>query len=226
MDARTALPGWQRAGVIAFGMAWAVMATAETLLGDLDALDDVAVIAAHSGQIAAAGLLHVLAGALLVWGLAAVAGLAWHTVPGRIGWVVTAVTAPGLGAFGMLHLLAVETAAPGLDAAAMQQFLVERLSEAPGAWAVPMLVVAFFGAFALTALVAGLARSGVASWGATALLAAGAVVHLVGGGVDLLEVAGNWGTAVGLAWAAVDVWRTAGTDRRRISVPAVALADR
>jgi hypothetical protein len=207
MDGTTTVAGWQRAGVIAFGAAWVAVATAETLLGSRDALDDVAVIGASAGRIAAAGLIHVMAGALLAGALAVLAAPAWRTVLGRVGWVLAAVTAPCLGAFGMLHLLAVETAAPGLDAAAMQQFLVDRLSAAPGPWGVPVLFVAFVGTFALPVLAAGLARARVAPWAAAAVAGAGAVLHFFGGGVEALEVASHWVLAAGLAWAAVGLWR-------------------
>ncbi|WP_400994837.1 hypothetical protein [Agromyces sp. GXQ0307] len=215
----TVMMGWRRAGIVALGAAWVPVAIAETLLMDgLDALDDVAVIAANSDRIATAGLLHVLGGVLLVAGLAAVAAPALRTVVGRIGWLLCALVAPCIGAFGMLHLLAVEVASDRLDAAAMQEFLVERLGGV-GPWTVPVMIAAFLGAPAVALLVAGLARFRIASWWAFAVIVVGTLAHAFGSEAEIVETASQWVVAIGLAWAAAGLWvalpwpttRTSGT---------------
>jgi hypothetical protein len=207
--ARRRLP-LQRIAAVALGTAWAVMATAETIIGDLDSLDDLAAMTAGSSTIAAAGLLHLLAAALLGVALAGLVPVMWagrRSVVGRTGWSVALAAVPCLGAFGMLHLLAVETTADGLDPGAMEEFLIERLTDSAGPWAVPVLIMALLLPWALVLLAGGLTRLGVASWIAAALVALGALLHAFDPGDSWIEFAGHWVIAAGLAVAAVGVWR-------------------
>jgi hypothetical protein len=199
------LPAGARATAVVLGLSWVPLALGETLLGDLDALPDVATVAGGSGRIATAGLLHIVSAVLL--GYAAVgllARLRGHVL-GRIPATLLLVVAPCLGAFGMLHLLALETTATGLDPAAMDAFL-DRLSAAPGWWSIPVAVVALLGLPLLALTCLALARTGAVRWWGPVLVAAAAVGHFAGvSGVT--EVASHWTAAAGLALVAIDLIR-------------------
>lgn len=190
-----------------FGASWVALAIAETLLGNgLDALDDVLTIRSSSGLIATAGLLHLLTAVLLGFGLVGLAPLVRGSVTARIGWALSVIGVPCVGAFAMLHLLAVEVAAPGLPAAAMNQFLVDRLGQAGGPWLVPILYAAFIGGIGFILLVVGLARLGLVSWVAAGVVAAGVVLHAFGGS-EVTETLSHWMEAAGLVLATVDIAR-------------------
>ncbi len=119
---------------------------------------------------------------------------------------MTAFMAVILGAFGMLHLLAAETAASGLDSEAMQTFLVERHGGF-GFWAVPLVFVALLGPWSVALLLAGLARRGAVSWAAIAVLVVGALVHLFWAS-ELVEVISHWVMAAALVLAAAGLAKT------------------
>jgi hypothetical protein len=202
----SAVPPGIRGTAVVLGLAWLPLAVAETLLGDLDALPDVLTVAGGSDRIATAGLLHIVTGVLL-----AIAAVGLWTRSGsqlarRVTAVAVLVVSVCLGAFGMLHLLTLETAADGLDPVAMNAFL-DRLSDAPGWWSVPVAVVGLLGApvLAVTCLV--LARAGAVRWWGPGLVSAAAVAHFaVASGV--VEIAAQWALAVGLAVVAVELFRT------------------
>lgn len=199
----TVLPG----GLIAVALAavWVVMASAELVLGPLDALDNVEAMADGSARIATGGLLHLLAAVILTIVVVGVPSLLWRSVLGRIGWWLTLIAVPCLGAFGMLHLLALETAAEGLDGTAMEQFLVQQLGEGGGLWSVPVLITAMVLPFALVLLLVGLARSSSITWIAPALFAVGAIVHLLVPG-EVVEVASHGIMAAGTVTAGISMW--------------------
>lgn len=105
--------------------AWLAIAAAETLLGGgQDALNNVGMIQDNYVVITTAGMLHGVAGMLLIVGLTGVAPLVWASGFGRVGWFLSMTLTAGLGSFAMLHLLALETAAAGLDGAAMSQWVM------------------------------------------------------------------------------------------------------
>lgn len=216
---RTAMPAH---GLAAVGLAgfWLVIASAETLLGDgQDALDDVGMIADNSGLISGAGLLHWLAGVLLVVALAGLAPLVWSSRLARIGWWLTVTMTTSLGAFAMVHLLAVQTAAPGLDPVAMNEFLVDRLGSGAGPWIGPMLFVGILGPVSVMILLSGVARAGLASWISPALFAAGGIIHAVLPG-ELVEAGSHWLMASGPVLAAHGVWCARGrTSEGAATVP-------
>ena len=183
------------------GLSWVAVAAAETLLtGGLDALDDVTMIGEHAGTITTAGLLHLLGAVLLGLGLAGSAALAWASRWSQVGWTLTMVGVPCLGAFAMLHLLAVETAASGLDGEAMNQFLIEQLSSGVGGWAVPVGIFALVTPLAVVLLLVGLARSRSLNWWPAGVTAAGMILHLIGD-TELLEALSHWMIAAGLLLA-------------------------
>jgi hypothetical protein len=191
-----------------FGASWIALAIAETLLGNgLDALDDVLMIRANSGRIATAGLLHLVTAVLLGFGLVGLAPLVRGSVTARVGWVLSMIGVPCLGAFAMLHLLALEVAAPELAADAMNQYLVDRLGQAGGPWLVPILYAAFIGGIGFILLVVGLARLGLVSWVAVGVVAAGVVLHAFGG-TEVTETVSHWMEAAGLVLAAFGVARS------------------
>lgn len=192
---------------VPLALSWAAVAAAETLLGDLDALTDVASVSAGAGRVAAAGLLHVLAGVLLAVGAVGLLGLLRGRLVGRIAAGLVVGSAVCLGAFGMLHLLAVEVAAPDLDAAAMDAFLA-RLSTEPGWWALPVAVVALLALPALAVACLSLARADRVRWWGGAVVAVAAVGHAVLGD-GWTEVAAHWLAAAGLAVVALDLVRAA-----------------
>jgi hypothetical protein len=106
----------------------------------------------------------------------------------------------------MLHLLAVETAAEGLDAAAMNEFLTERLAQGAGAWAVPIGVFALLAPVAHVLLTVALARRGVIAWAAPVLVLLGMVGHaVIGSGTS--EIVSLWVLAAGAAVAGFGIWR-------------------
>jgi hypothetical protein len=215
------LPLSGRATALALGLSWVPIAVAETLLGDLDALDDVAAMAGGAGRIASAGLLHVLSGVLLAYAAVGLLARLRGRTGGRIGATLVLVLSTCFGAFGMLHLLALETTAADLDPAAMNAFL-DRLSEAPGWWSVPVGVVGLLGmpVMALTCLA--LARSGAVRWWGPAVVTAAALVHFAGLS-GALEIAAQWGVVAGLTIVAFDLTRavrSARTARADVRVPA------
>lgn len=196
-------------GLAAVGLTgfWLAVAAAETMLGDgQDALDDVVMISRSSSLITGAGLLHWLAGVLLVVALAGLAPLVWPSRVGRTGWWLSLTMTTSLGAFAMLHLLAVETAAPGLDPVGMNEFLVDRLGAGAGPWVGPMLLVGLVGPVSVLVLLCGVVRVGLSSWLAPALFGAGAVVHMTVPG-EVVETGSHWLMAAGTIVAAHGIWR-------------------
>lgn len=213
---RTKVPAHGLAAVGLTGF-WVAVAAAETLLGDgQDALDDVAMISRSSSLITGAGLLHWLAGVLLVVALAGLAPLLWSSRVARVGWWLSLTMTSSLGAFAMLHLLALETAAPGLDPVAMNEFLVDRLGAGAGPWIGPMLFVGLLGPVSVLVLLCGVVRVGLGSWLAPALFGAGAVVHAAVPG-ELVETGSHWLMAAGTTVAAHGIWR-ARRDAREVTV--------
>lgn len=207
-------------GLAAIGLTgfWLAVAAAETLLGDgQDALDDVAMISRSSSLITGAGLLHWLAGVLLVVALVGLAPLVWPSRVGRAGWWLSLTMTTSLGAFAMLHLLAVETAAPGLDPVGMNEFLVDRLGAGAGPWIGPMLLVGLLGPVSVLVLLCGVVRVGLSSWLAPALFGAGAVVHMAVPG-EVVETGSHWLMAAGTIVAGHRTWR-ARRDGREAAAP-------
>jgi hypothetical protein len=196
-----------RATALALGLCWVPLAIGETVLGELDALPDVATIAGGSSRIAAAGLLHIVSGVLLAYAAVGLLARLRGRLLGRIGAVLVLVLSTCLGAFGMLHLLALETTAADLDPTAMNAFL-DRLSLAPGWWSVPVGIVGLLGlpVVALTCLA--VARTGVVRWSGPVVVTAATVLHFAGLS-GALEVAAHWGVAVGLTLVAIDLSRPA-----------------
>jgi hypothetical protein len=181
--------------VVGLGGCWVALALAETLLGDLDALSDAATLAEGQGRVAAAGLLHVLAGFLLALGLVGLGARACASRLTVAGLVGAALLASCLGAFGMLHLLSLEMVDE--DLAKLQGF---------GTWGVPVLVVGLLGTWLLLLLLAGLARSGHAPWWSVGMVLVGSLLHLFGWN-ELAEVSSHWIVALGLVGAATVVAR-------------------
>jgi hypothetical protein len=204
-----------RLGALSLGGVWLAVAVAETVRGNLGALDDVQAIAEGSDRLTTAGGLHLVAGVCLAYALVGLAPLLWgagrlpRTGLSRWGWWASSIAVPCFGAFGMLHLLAIEAAAPGLDGAAMQQFLVERLGGG-GAWNIPVAVAAIVMPFIMLALLYGLARADVVSWWAPFLVAFGAVVHAFGW-TSWVDIASHWLIAVGGIVATIGLWRSTTT---------------
>lgn len=192
-----------RAVAAALGAAWAPLALGETLLGDLDALDDVALVADGSARIAAAGLLHCASGVLLAYAAVGLTARLRRRLIGRVAAWLLLVAAVCLGAFGMFHLVALETASAGLDPAAMNAFL-ERFSVAPGYWALPLAVIGLLAYPLLTVVCVSLARAGIVRWRGPAIAAAATVAHAVGG-QGLTELLAGWVMTAGLALVAVDL---------------------
>lgn len=178
---------------IGLGGSWIALALGETVIGELDALESSATLAASSGRVVTAGLLHVLAGVLLTYGLVGLANRVQQSTLMKISVLLTGLLATCLGAFGMLHLLALE-----MDDATLEK------TQGFGAWGVPVLVVALLGAFVLVLLLASLARLGAVPWWTVGLTFAGAVLHLFGGS-GLTEVAAHWLIAAGMLSAAVSL---------------------
>ncbi|MBB2996548.1 hypothetical protein [Paeniglutamicibacter cryotolerans] len=197
-----------RLAAMGIGGAWIALATAETLLlKGQDALDDVSMIGDNYWLIAAAGFLHACASVLLVVGLAGVAPLLWASASARVGWFFTAAMATGLGSFAMVHILALETAAAGLDGPAMNRFLVERLGEGTGPWTIPVLFVALLGPWSVVLLLFGLTRVRRIHWISPALFAGGAVAHMLIPG-EIPESTSLWVMAVGGILAANGILRS------------------
>lgn len=201
------LPLSARATALALGLGWLPIAAAETLLGDLDALDDVAAMASGAGRIASAGLLHVLSGVLLAYAAVGLLARLRGRIGGRIGATLVLVLSTCLGAFGMLHLLALEATAADLDPAAMNAFL-DRLSEAPGWWSIPIAVVGLLGVPVVALTCLALARAGAVGWWGPAVVTVAAVAHFVGGS-GTIEIAAHWAVAVGLLTITIELTRPA-----------------
>jgi len=193
---------------VGIGGAWFAVAAAETLMSNgQDALDDVGMIGENYGPIASAGILHWVGGMLLVVGLVGVAPLVWRSRIGRAGWFLTLPLAVGLGAFAMVHLLALETAAAGLNGEAMNQFLIERLGEGSGPWTILILFVALVGPWSFALLLVGLVLVRQVSWVSPALFAVGAVAHMLLS-AELVETMSLWVMAAGGVLAAYGILRS------------------
>lgn len=184
--------------VVGLGGCWAALALAETVIGDLDTLSALGPLSESPGRIVVAGLLHLLAGVLLVLGVAGVAGAAWASRLGRAGVVLCALLAVGLGGFGMLHLLTVEMTA-AIDPDAISGALDRGDGRRP-AWQLPVAVVALGGGWLLAVLLAGLARLGLVPWASVGVVAAGALLHFFKGDGPLEYVA-HWVVAAGMVLA-------------------------
>jgi hypothetical protein len=206
------LPLSPRTLAVTLGLSWVPLALGETLLGDLDALDDVHAIAAGSAAIATAGLLHCLSGILLAFAGAGLLARMRKGVAGRVVAGLVLVVAVCLGAFGMLHLLALETAGPDLEPSAMNAFL-QRLSEAPGWWSVPVGFVALLGLPVLAATCLWLGRAGAVRWWGPGAVTAAAVAHFALGS-GTAEIVSLWVAAAGLLLVGVDLARPVRTRRR------------
>lgn len=180
---------------VGLGGSWIAFALGETVIGELDALDSAVELAANNGRVVIAGMLHVLAGVLLTYGLVGLADQVRESVLVRVSALLVGLLATCLGAFGMLHLLALE----------MDDSTLEK-TQGFGAWGAPVFVVAFLGAFLLVLLLASLARIGAVPWWAVGVTFAGAVLHLLGGS-DLTEVASHWLIAAGMVAGAVRLAR-------------------
>lgn len=178
--------------VVGLGCSWVALALGETVIGELDALDSASELAANSGRVVAAGLLHVLSGVLLTFGVMGLAERMRESTFVRVSALLCGVLATCLGAFGMLHLLALE-----MDDSSLAN------TQGFGAWGVPIIVVALLGAFLLVLLMASLARLGVVPWWAVGVAFAGAALHLVGG----FEVGSHWLIAVGMLAGALSLGR-------------------
>lgn len=200
-----------RLGALSLGAVWLVVALAETLKGDLGTLEDVRAIASGTDRLTAAGLLHLVAGICLTYALVGLAPLVWgrYRLPrarwSRWAWWAGTLAVPCFGAYAMLHLLAIEAAAPGLDGTAMQQFLVERLGGG-GTWNIPVAVIAIIMPFIMLAFVFGLARADAVSWWSPFLVAFGAIVHAFSW-ASWVDITSHWFIAVGGLIAAVGLWR-------------------
>lgn len=203
-------PGFPARGLAAVGLsgAWIAVAAAETLLRNgQDALNDVAMIGENHSLIAAAGMLHWAAGMLLIVALAGTAPLVWASRIGRVGWTLTVTLAAGLGAFAMVHLVALETAAAGLDGAAMNTFLIQRLGEGTGPWLIPVLFVGLVGPWSVALLLVGLVRVHLVHWASPALFAGGAAMHMLLTG-EFFETASHWVMVAGVVLAAHGILRS------------------
>lgn len=197
---------------VGIGGTWLAVAAAETLMSNgQDVLDDVGMIAENYPLIAVAGLLHWAGGILLVLGLAGLAPLLWASMLGRVAWLLMLPLAVGFGAFSMVHLLALETAAPGLDGAAMNEYLTQRLGDGTGPWIIPITFVALLGPWSFLLMLISLVRLRLAVWAAPAVFVAGAVVHMLIAD-ELAETLSLWAMAAGGVLAAVGIWRTSSVD--------------
>ncbi|WP_153394589.1 hypothetical protein [Ornithinicoccus halotolerans] len=177
--------------LIGLGGSWIAFALAETVIGELDALHSAAELAANGGRVTTAGLLHIVAAVLLTYALMGLVGQGRRNMPARAGALLCGVLAPCLGAFGMLHLLALEMNDSGLER--LQGF---------GAWGLPVFVAAFLGPFLLLLLLAGLARGGEVPWWAAAVVGVGAVLHFFSGS-GVVEVVSHWLIAAGMVAGAL-----------------------
>ncbi|WP_157962436.1 hypothetical protein [Homoserinimonas sp. OAct 916] len=193
---------------VGLGGAWIAVAVAETLLiGGQDALNDVGMIGENYLVITIAGMLHWAAALSLTVGLVGVAPLIWASRIGRIGWSLTTALAAGLSAFAMVHLLALETAAAGLDGPAMNQFLVERLGDGTGPWVIPIFFVALVGPWSFALLLFGLVRVRRVHWISPVVFVIGALIHLLFA-AEILESLSVWVMAAGGMIAAYGILRS------------------
>lgn len=204
---RAAFPA-ARLAAAGIGATWVAAATAETLLGNgQDNFNDVGMLSDNYALITAAGLLHWAGGIFLLVGLAGLAPLLWAGRLGRAALLLTAPLAVGLGAFAMLHLVVLETAAEGLNGPAMNQFLIQRLGEGNGPWIIPIIFVAVLGPWSFLLLLTAMVRAHLTHWAAPALFAAGALLHMLVHG-EIIETVSLWVMAAGALIAAVGILRS------------------
>ncbi|HZI96191.1 MAG TPA: hypothetical protein VFD41_01550, partial [Actinomycetales bacterium] len=198
---------WFAAAALVVGH-WPV-AVGEALIGDLDAVDDLAAINDAAGQVVLAGLMHLLGGFVL-------AGMALGVVLvvqrrgaalARVGGILGLLAAVSAGGFAMFHLLLVEYAHQELDRAAMSEFAALRLNEGAGWWALPVVLILVVLPAAELLMLAGLARARLTPWWAIGVYLAGFVLHAVGWS-NTVEVGSHAVMAAGLTIAGVSLARS------------------
>lgn len=203
--ARTAIGA--RTTAVALTGALLLLAASETVLGDLDVADDLSALRAGTTALTTAGVLQLIGVALLALVLVGIAPLVQSALTGRIGWWLLVCAVAAGGAFAMFHLVLVEVAADGLDAAAMQQFLTERI-QGFGPWAVPVLVFSFLCPLGILLLLVALTRLRRAPLAAPLVFGAGVVADSVMEG-GAMEIVALWLMFLGATLGAVGLWRSA-----------------
>lgn len=177
---------------------WLPFAVGEALYGNLDAMDDLSAIAANSTRFGFAATLEFITALAMI---PAIIGMMYllarrRPVLGAVGGVISLAGVVALGAFVELHLLALEMSAPGLDQAAMTEFIATRL-DGFGAFAVPLLLVLVM-PLGLLLLAIGLKRAKLVTLWAPILVGVHILIHF-GVETELGEAGSHFVLAAALA---------------------------
>jgi hypothetical protein len=200
-------------GVVAFMLAWLLMATGEALYGDLDGAVDLNDIADASVRFGAGALLQLLAAVMLAGGTAAVMMLIIGRAPklARAGGWLTLTGAVGLGAFAQTHMLFLAMAHSTPDRVALNAFLAGPMSEAGGLWAVAIIIVILVLPIGLILLALGTAAAGLTSRWPALLIVAHVIIHLGFDDNGIIEVGSHFVLAAALFWMGWSILSSLGT---------------
>jgi hypothetical protein len=198
---------WRSLVGVSLVVGWFPIAIGEALYGTLDDFTQLELVAASPGRMIGGGLVQFLGAVVLIPAILGMVYLARSRARllTRIGGVLAIGLPVGLGGFAQLHLVAREFARPGLDRAAMTEF-VAGFNEVGGAWGVPVMVVLIGMTLGLPLLALALRRARVISVLPVVLIIAHAPMHLF---MDLswAEVASHVVLAAGVALIGLRVLR-------------------
>jgi hypothetical protein len=203
------VPGvpWRRVVGVSLVVGWFPVAIGEALYGTLDDFTQLELVAASPGRLISGGLVQFLGAIVLIPAILGMVYLARSRARllTRIGGVLAIGLPVGLGGSSQLHLVAREFARPGLDRAAMTEF-VAGFNEFGGAWGVPVMVVLVGMTFGLPLLALALRRARVISVLPVVLIIAHAPMHMLMG-LSWTEVGSHVVLAAGVALIGLRVLR-------------------
>lgn len=191
-------PGLKSITAAGLMIGWLPFAIGEALYGSLDAMDDLSAIAANSTRFGLAATLQFITALAMIPAVIGMMRLVARRRPvlGAVGGAVSLAGVIALGAFVELHLLALEMSAPGLDRAAMTEFVATRL-DGFGPFAVPILLVLLM-PLGLLLLAIGLNRAKLVTLWAPLLVGVHILIHF-GVETELGEAGSHLVLAVALA---------------------------
>lgn len=191
-----------RSGIVGLMLTWLLVATGETLYGELDGTTDLGEIADAAGRFGAGTLLQLAAAVLLAGAATGMMLLLRDRAPrlGLVGGWLTLAGAVGLGSFAQTHMLMLAMADASLDRVALNAFLAGPMAEGGGLWTIPIMFVLVLLPVGLLLLALGAASAGLSSRWPAALIIAHVVIHLGFSQIPVLEVGSHYILAVALAW--------------------------
>jgi hypothetical protein len=197
---------WRRLVGVSLVVGWFPTAIGEALYGTMDDFTQLDLVAASPGRMVGGGLVQFFGAIVLIPAILGMIylGRSRARLLTTIGGVVAIGLPVGLGGSSQLHLVAREFARPGLDQAAMTEF-VAGFNEFGGGWGVPVMIVLVGMTLGLPLLALALRRARVISVLPVVLIIAHAPIHLF---MDMSwEVTSHFVLAAGVALIGLRVLR-------------------